>query len=59
MPVRTVGETSYRIRELRLRFYNSHTMMQPSEEVLTKIGLAALTAHAAGHCLEMPITYDF
>ena len=33
VPVRTVGEQSYRIREFRLRFFSSSTMYQPSREV--------------------------
>ncbi|KAK9805365.1 hypothetical protein WJX73_007226 [Symbiochloris irregularis] len=33
VPVRTVGDTSYRIRELQLRFFHSQTMTQPSREV--------------------------
>lgn len=33
VPVRTVGEQSYRIKELKLRFYNCQTMYAPKDEV--------------------------
>ena len=33
VPVQTVSEVAYRIREFRLRFYASDTMTQPSQEV--------------------------
>lgn len=32
MPVRTVGEQAYRIRELRVRFYRADMMFKPSPE---------------------------
>ncbi len=34
VPVRTVGEQSYRIKELKLRFYNCQNMFAPKDEVL-------------------------
>ena len=33
VPVRTVGEQSYRIKEFRLRFYHCSTMRQPPQTV--------------------------
>ncbi len=35
MLVRTVGEQSYRIKELKLRFYNCQNMFAPKDEVLS------------------------
>lgn len=32
--MRTVGEQSYRIKELKLRFYNCQNMFAPKDEVL-------------------------
>lgn len=32
VPVRTVGEQAYRIRELRVRFYQADMMFKPSPE---------------------------
>ncbi len=32
MPVRTVGEQAYRIRELRVRFFRADMMFKPSPE---------------------------
>ncbi len=32
VPVRTVGEQAYRIRELRVRFYRADMMFKPSPE---------------------------
>jgi hypothetical protein len=34
VPVRTVGEQAYRIREFRVRFYQADMMFQPTPEVL-------------------------
>ena len=36
VPVRTVGEQSYRIKEFRLRFFDSGSMFQPSQEVRSR-----------------------
>lgn len=33
VPIQTVGEAPYRIREFRLRFFASETMWQPPQEV--------------------------
>lgn len=33
VPVRTVGEHAYRIREFRVRFYRADMMFQPTPEV--------------------------
>ena len=33
VPVRTVGEQAYRIRELRVRFFRADMMFKPSPEV--------------------------
>ena len=33
VPVRTVGEQSYRIKELKLRFYHCQNMFAPRDEV--------------------------
>ena len=33
VPVRTVGEQAYRIRELRVRFFRADMMFKPSHEV--------------------------
>jgi len=33
VPVQTVNEAAYRIREFRLRFFASDTMWQPPQEV--------------------------
>ena len=33
MPVRTVGEQAFRIRELRVRFFRADMMFKPSPEV--------------------------
>ncbi len=40
VPVRTVGEQSYRIKELKLRFYNCQNIFAPKEEV--RVSAAAL-----------------
>ena len=34
VPVRTVGEQAYRIKEFKLRFYNSQNMFPPQDRVL-------------------------
>lgn len=33
VPVRTVGDQAYRIKEFRLRFYNSQNMYPPQDQV--------------------------
>ena len=39
VPVRTVGEHAYRIKELRLRFYEGSAMYQPSAQVQHENGV--------------------
>ena len=41
VPVRTVGEQAYRIRELRVRFFRADMMFKPSPEV--RIPMLALS----------------
>ena len=41
VPVRTVGEQAYRIRELRVRFFKADMMFKPSHEVrIPMLGLS-------------------
>jgi hypothetical protein len=42
VPVQTVNEGAYRIRDFRLRFYASETMWQPPQEVVTVIPICCL-----------------
>jgi hypothetical protein len=39
VPVQTVNEGAYRIRDFRLRFYASESMWQPPQEVDASISL--------------------
>ncbi|DBA74127.1 hypothetical protein WJX77_012500 [Trebouxia sp. C0004] len=58
VPVRTVGEQSYRIKELKLRFYNCQNMFAPKEEdanaYLDKVLTEAATTVAADSAPDVP-----
>ena len=49
VPVRTVGEQAYRIRELRVRFFKADMMFKPSPEVRLSIFCPHLP-HAGCSC---------
>lgn len=52
VPVRTVGEQSYRIKELKLRFYNCQNMFAPKDEVLSSaasLGTIMITQLRSAH----------
>lgn len=50
VPVRTVGEQSYRIKELKLRFYNCQTMYAPKDEVSLLTITWSYAMQFSGHC---------
>ncbi|KAK9823583.1 hypothetical protein WJX72_003982 [[Myrmecia] bisecta] len=49
VPVRTVGDTAYRIKEFRLRFFASADMFQPSQEAADEYLKGVVSASATEH----------
>jgi hypothetical protein len=64
VPIQTVTEGAYRIREFRLRFYASDTMWQPAQEVRSDVTQTTEPCEQPSvwrslqHVLERPVLFQ-